>query len=99
APVEAAAAPEAVVEEAPAAEVAAVEAAPAAEAVVEAAPVTWMPLLDLATQLNGLGYTVLSVSRVDDAYYLVNMTDANGMPVVSYLDPATGTPVAGPAAE
>ncbi|MCE6957519.1 PepSY domain-containing protein [Cereibacter sphaeroides] len=51
-----------------------------------------MSLVDIAAKLNALGYSVQSVSKTETGY-VVNMTDANGMPVAATLDPVTGLPV------
>ena len=76
---------------APAEEAAAPAAEEAAAPAEEAAPAA-MSLVDIAARLNALGYTVSSVSKTETGY-VVNMTDANGMPVAATLDPVTGLPV------
>ncbi|WP_169738525.1 PepSY domain-containing protein [Afifella pfennigii] len=57
--------------------------------------VTWMPITDLVSQLEALGYTVLEVDREDGRYWDVKMTDTNGMQVEAELDAATGAPISG----
>lgn len=59
-----------------------------------AAPVTWMPIGELAAKLETQGYTVREIER-DDGVYEVEATDANGQRVEAYLDPATGEPIRG----
>jgi uncharacterized membrane protein YkoI len=59
------------------------------------APATtqWLPLEQLVSQLEAQGYTVLEAEREDGRYWEVEMTDANGMVIETYLDAATGAPL------
>jgi hypothetical protein len=57
------------------------------------APVTWMPVSDLAAKLEAQGYQVLEIEREDGRYYEVEMRDANGLKVEAYLNATTGEPL------
>jgi hypothetical protein len=56
------------------------------------APTEWMSIADLSAKLETQGYTIEEIER-DDGLYEVKMSDANGMRVEAYLDPATGEPI------
>lgn len=57
------------------------------------APVTWMPVSDVAAKLEAQGYQVLEIEREDGRYYEVEMRDANGLIVEAYLNATTGEPL------
>lgn len=57
------------------------------------APVTWMPVSDLAAKLEAQGYQVLEIEREDGRYYEVEMIDGGGLKVEAYLDATTGEPI------
>lgn len=48
-----------------------------------------MSIAQIATMLEGQGYTVLEI-ELEQGRYDVEMLDANGMRVEAYLDPTTG---------
>ncbi|KCV81115.1 putative signal peptide protein [Actibacterium atlanticum] len=57
------------------------------------APVTWMPVSDLAAKLEAQGYQVLEIEREDGRYYEVEMIDGGGLKVEAYLDATNGEPI------
>lgn len=52
----------------------------------------WMSIASVIQKLEGQGYKVRSI-ETEHGVYEVEMTDANGMRIETYLNPVTGEPV------
>jgi hypothetical protein len=60
----------------------------------EVARADWMSVGEVATMLEGQGYTVRGI-EIDDGAYEVTANDAKGTRVEADLDPSTGEPLRG----